>query len=88
MADMFNHETLETKLQRLAESYKKRFGDLLQYDYKEELVRLKEYSEKLQPYIVDQVPLLKSAKDQNLNILVEGANAIMLDIGKLQSLRV
>lgn len=39
-----------------------------------------DYAEKLRPYVIDQVPLLKSAKAQNANILVEGANALMLDI--------
>lgn len=41
---------------------------------------LQDYAEKLRPYVIDQVPLLKSAKAQNANILVEGANALMLDI--------
>jgi adenylosuccinate synthase len=36
--------------------------------------------EKIAPYVVDQVPLLASAKEQNAKILVEGANALMLDI--------
>ena len=39
-----------------------------------------EYRVKLQDYVVDQVPLLASAKEKNSKILVEGANALMLDI--------
>lgn len=35
---------------------------------------------KLAPYIVDQIPLLASAKEKKTKILVEGANALMLDI--------
>lgn len=35
---------------------------------------------KIAPYVVDQVPLLQSAKEKNAKILVEGANALMLDI--------
>ncbi|KAI9847204.1 MAG: hypothetical protein M1837_003068 [Sclerophora amabilis] len=80
MADLFNHESLETKLRRLANGFKKRYGDLLQYDVDEELARVKDYSEKLKPYIIDQIPLLKSAKESKANILIEGANALMLDI--------
>jgi adenylosuccinate synthase len=43
-------------------------------------VCLQEYREKLQEYVVDQVPLLNSAKASGKKILVEGANALMLDI--------
>ena len=35
---------------------------------------------KLAPYVVDQIPLLASAKEQKSKILVEGANALMLDV--------
>ena len=39
-----------------------------------------DYREKLVPYVIDQIPMLNSAKEQKMDILVEGANAIMLDI--------
>jgi adenylosuccinate synthase len=35
---------------------------------------------KLAPYVIDQIPFLASAKEKNTKILVEGANALMLDI--------
>ena len=71
---------LEKKLRRLADGFQKRFGDLLRYDVEAELERFKEYANTLAPFVIDQVPLLKSAKARNAKILVEGANAIMLDI--------
>lgn len=80
IADIFDHELLSTKLRRLYDGYKKRFGDLLQYDVEDELSRLKTYAEKLEPFVIDEVPLLKSAKASKAKILVEGAQAIMLDI--------
>jgi adenylosuccinate synthase len=80
IADIFDHEVLEFKLRRLYDGYKKRFGDLLQYDIEDELKRFKEYSEKLQPFVIDEIPLLRSAKASKAKILVEGAQAIMLDI--------
>lgn len=40
----------------------------------------KDFSERLRPYVIDQIPLLASAKSDKLSILIEGANAIMLDI--------
>lgn len=80
LADVFEHEFLALKLRRLYDGYKKRFGDLLKYDVEDEIARFKEYAEKLQSYVVDEVPLLRSAKEQKSKILVEGAQAIMLDI--------
>ena len=81
IADVFDHELLESKLRRLYDGYKKRFGDLLKYDVEEEITRFKSYTEQLQPFVIDEVPLLRSAKAAKSKILVEGAQAIMLDIG-------
>lgn len=80
LADIFDHEFLSSKLRRLYDGYKKRFGDLLKYNVEDEIERFKGYAEKLQPYVIDEVPLLRSAKEEKLKILVEGAQAIMLDI--------
>jgi adenylosuccinate synthase len=44
------------------------------------LTNHQELRPKIAPYVVDQVPLLQSAKEKNAKILVEGANALMLDI--------
>lgn len=41
LADIFDYDVLEVKLRRLADGYKKRFGDLLKYDVEEELGRFK-----------------------------------------------
>ncbi|KAF1920410.1 Adenylosuccinate synthetase [Ampelomyces quisqualis] len=80
MCDLFDEHVFEQKLHRLATGFQKRFGDLLEYDAKAEVERYKQLREKLAPYVVDQIPLLASAKDKNAKILVEGANALMLDI--------
>jgi len=80
MSDIFDHEQLSYKLRRLASGFTKRYGSLLDYDVEEELERFKSYAERLQPYVIDQIPLLRSAKESGRQILVEGANAIMLDI--------
>lgn len=34
----------------------------------------------MKPFVVDQIPLLRSAKDSKSSILVEGANGVLLDI--------
>lgn len=35
ISEMFNEETFERKLRALASGYKKRYGDLLEYDVEE-----------------------------------------------------
>jgi adenylosuccinate synthase len=80
VADLFDEQIFETKFLRMVHGFQKRFGDLLKYDPEDELARYKEYRVKLQEYVVDQVPLLNSAKASKSKILVEGANALMLDI--------
>ncbi len=80
LADVFDHDFLASKLRRLYDGYKKRYGDLLKYDVEDEISRFKDYAEKLRVYVIDEVPLLRSAKEQKSKILVEGAQAIMLDI--------
>ena len=78
--EIFNEELFERKLRQLAAGYKKRFGDLLKYDVEEEIARFKEYRPKLASYVVDAVQYMKQAQDRNYKILIEGANALMLDI--------
>jgi adenylosuccinate synthase len=68
------------KLRRLASSYAKRFGDLLKYDVEEELARFTGYRSELAKYTVDAVAFMKQAQDRDMKILIEGANALMLDI--------
>ncbi|KAF2813651.1 Adenylosuccinate synthetase [Mytilinidion resinicola] len=80
IADLFDEEVFEAKLRRLAYGFQKRFGDLLKYSVEDELSKFKELREKLAPYVIDQIPLLNDAKAKKSEILVEGANAIMLDI--------
>jgi len=78
--ELFHWEEFEKKLRLLAAGYKRRFGDLLEYNVEEELARYKVYYETLRPYVVDAVIFIKHAFDTNKRVLVEGANALMLDI--------
>ncbi|OQO04572.1 Adenylosuccinate synthetase [Cryoendolithus antarcticus] len=80
MSEIFDKARFDDKLRHLAQGYKKRYGDLLQYDPEEEIARFDEYRPKLETYVVDQVPLIESAVAGNVRMLVEGANALMLDI--------
>ncbi|KAK5133183.1 hypothetical protein LTR08_008119 [Meristemomyces frigidus] len=80
IADIFNKAYFDEKVHHLYSGYKKRYGDLLQYDIEDELKRFDEYRVSLEPFVVDQVPLIESAVKGNVRMLVEGANALMLDI--------
>lgn len=80
ICDVFHKELFDAKLRQLAAGYQKRYGSLLVYDPEEEIARFDEYRERLREYTTDQGPLIESAVTGNVKMLVEGANALMLDI--------
>jgi Adenylosuccinate synthetase len=61
LCELFDWPVFETRLRRMADGYGKRFGSLLQYDVEQEISQFKKYVEELSPYIVDEIPLLRSA---------------------------
>ncbi|OIW26867.1 Adenylosuccinate synthetase [Coniochaeta ligniaria NRRL 30616] len=77
LAEAFDEELFERKLRKLADGYKKRYGDLLKYDVEDEIARWKEYRPKLAEYCVDAVQFISDAQRTNKKILIEGANALM-----------
>jgi adenylosuccinate synthase len=52
----------------------------LQVDVEAELVLYRVYAERIRPYVVESVSYLHSALQKGQKVLVEGANAAMLDI--------
>jgi adenylosuccinate synthase len=80
ISEIFNEALFEEKIRELARAAKKRWGDLLTYDVEEEISRFKQYRTDLQDYVTDAVVLMDSAQQSNTKMLVEGANALMLDI--------
>lgn len=80
LSEMFNEEVFERKLRQLADGFKKRYGDLLQYDVEEEIARFREYRPKLADRVVDAVAFMSSAQEKNTKILVEGSQALLLDL--------
>ncbi|OQU96645.1 hypothetical protein CLAIMM_02695 [Cladophialophora immunda] len=86
----------ERRLRDLEANYRKLYGDaaLQGYSLEEEIEKLRGYREELQQYVVDQTPLLAQAVGtkgmatansngagaRQPNILIEGANALLLDI--------
>lgn len=59
--------------------YKKRFGDLLQYDVEDEINRFKDYRVRLASYVTDAVALMEDAQNKDTKILVEGSFACSCD---------
>ncbi|XP_011860323.1 PREDICTED: adenylosuccinate synthetase [Vollenhovia emeryi] len=67
------------KFNTLVTSYQKMFP-ALHVDIKAELERYKVYSERIKPYVRETVQYLHQALNDGKKVLVEGANAAMLDI--------
>ncbi|RJE20225.1 hypothetical protein PHISCL_07443 [Aspergillus sclerotialis] len=78
VGEILQEEVFERKLRSLHAGYTARFGEL-EYDLEAEIGRFKEFRKTLKPYIVDQLAFLRDYKDSP-NTLVEGANALMLDL--------
>lgn len=66
---------------RMLEGEQKRYGGF-EYDADEELARFKEYRERILPMVVDAIPFMHDAlaPGSTKKVLIEGANALMLDI--------
>jgi adenylosuccinate synthase len=81
VSDIFNEPLFEAKIRELARAAKKRWGELLKdYNVEEEITRFKRYREDLRPFVIDAIPLIQSAQQSSTPLLIEGANALMLDL--------
>jgi len=76
---LFDHETFAKKFRTIVEGRFKRYGHF-EYDTEGEIVRYKALAERLRPYVVDSVTYIHSAISSGKRVLVEGANALMLDL--------
>ncbi|EGV64505.1 Adenylosuccinate synthase [Yamadazyma tenuis] len=72
-------DEFKVRYQRLVESRYKRYGDF-DYDVESELKKYEGYRELLKPFVVDAVDFVHKAIADDKKILVEGANALMLDL--------
>lgn len=70
---------LREKLERLIDDSKKRFPDL-NVDLDELYEQTLHFAERLKPYVVDSTTFLYDAFHSGQTILVEGANATLLDL--------
>lgn len=70
---------IKTRFRELVAIHKRMFPTL-QVDVEKELLRYKDYAELIRPLVCDTVDFLKNELKNKKKILVEGANAAMLDI--------
>ncbi|CCM03230.1 uncharacterized protein FIBRA_05355 [Fibroporia radiculosa] len=78
---LFDHDTFAQKFRKVVEGRFKRYGHF-EYDTEGEIIRYKAraLAERLRPYVIDSVVYLHKAVAEGKRILVEGANALMLDL--------
>ncbi|KAI0086251.1 Adenylosuccinate synthetase [Irpex rosettiformis] len=76
---LFDHEAFAAKFRKIVEGRYKRYGHF-EYDTEGEIVRYKVLAERLKPYVVDSVTFIHKSISEGKRVLVEGANALMLDI--------
>ncbi|KAI8887027.1 Adenylosuccinate synthetase [Backusella circina FSU 941] len=76
---LYDFEEFTARFKRMVENKRKRYGDF-EYDVEAELQRYKELAEKVKPYVIDTIPYLNEQIKSGKRVLVEGANALMLDI--------
>ncbi|KAI8137176.1 AMPSase 1 [Fennellomyces sp. T-0311] len=76
---LYHFEEFAAKFRVLVENKRKRYGHF-EYDVEGELARYRALSERLRPHVVDSVAYMHQKMVEGKKILVEGANALMLDI--------
>lgn len=80
ICDLFTDPAvLREKLENLLSGYFIRFPTL-EVNIDEEIKKCEEYKEKLRPLVCDTIQLVNKAVTDHKSVLVEGANAVMLDI--------
>src|SRR5699024_6317088 len=75
------------RFRSLAATFMSQYADL-EVDIEVDLAKYRNFAEELRPCIIDTVPFLNKAIREGKKILVEGANATMLDIDFGASTRV
>lgn len=72
-------DTFADKFRKLVEGRFKRYGKF-EYDTEAEILRYKVLAERLRPCVIDSVVYIHNAISSGKRVLVEGANALMLDL--------
>ncbi|KAJ3183319.1 hypothetical protein HDU85_002345 [Gaertneriomyces sp. JEL0708] len=76
---LYHFDEFAAKFRDLVTNRKKRYGQF-DYDVEQELERYKQLAERLKPYVVNTIEYMNRAVREGKRVLVEGANALMLDL--------
>ncbi|KAJ7938201.1 AMPSase 1 [Mycena leptocephala] len=76
---LFDHVAFADKFRKLVENRFKRYGHF-EYDTEGEILRYQTLAMRLKPYVIDSVVYIHQALAEGKRVLVEGANAAMLDL--------
>jgi len=79
VGDLANHDTFAEKLRKLAMDGEKRFDDF-EYNVEDDIAMYKELAETVAPYVGDTVHMINEWANAGEKILIEGANATLLDV--------
>lgn len=76
---LYDFDEFTARFKTMVANKRKRYGNF-EYDVEAELARYKELAERVRPYVIDTIPYLHQQIKAGKRVLVEGANALMLDI--------
>ncbi|KAI9206665.1 putative ADE12-adenylosuccinate synthetase [Polychytrium aggregatum] len=76
---LYNWEEFEAKYRTTLANKQKRYGNF-EHDADQELAKLKQLAARIRPYVIDTIPYIHKALAEKKRVLVEGANALMLDL--------
>eukprot|EP00877_Chromochloris_zofingiensis_P010992 jgi/Chrzof1/6146/Cz17g13050.t1 len=79
VCDLRKWDSCQDKLRQLALDGQRRFSGFA-YDVEADIQQYKQYAERLDPFIDDTIEYINNAHDSGKRILIEGANATMLDL--------
>ncbi|KAL7750462.1 Adenylosuccinate synthase [Sorochytrium milnesiophthora] len=76
---LFAFDEFAEKYRKFVENRKRRYGHF-EHDVEAELAKYKEYAQRIKPIVIDSIVYVNKAVREGKRVLVEGANACMLDI--------
>jgi len=80
VCDLANMDVFADKLRKLSLDGSKRFGEEYTYDVEADIAKYREVAATVLPLVIDTIDYLNTAYEQGKRILIEGANATMLDL--------
>ena len=78
IGELLNFEKFRERYLANLAFHQKAYG--LEHDAETELAQLKDFSEKIRPFVTETFSVIRSAQKNQKKILVEGANGVLLDI--------